>query len=82
MVCCLPTCAQGCSFPVMGDFCVWFGIFFLVSSWCLVHMGSFGFAELPVVHINLGYFGVPPSGHALWAEVGWGITFVTSGKNT
>ena len=23
---------------------------FLVSSWCLVHMGSFGFAELPVVY--------------------------------
>ena len=25
---------------------------------------------------------MPPAGHALWAEVGGGITFVTSGKNT
>ena len=23
---------------------------FVVSSWCFVHMGSFGFAELPVVY--------------------------------
>ena len=27
-----------------------FFVFFLVSSWCLVHMGSFGLAELPVVY--------------------------------
>ena len=27
MACCLPTCVQGCSFPVLGDFGVWFGIF-------------------------------------------------------
>ena len=42
VACCLPTCVQGCSFPVMGDFGVWFGIFwgFVDSSWCLVHMGS------------------------------------------
>ena len=26
--------------------------------------------------------GVPPAGHALWAEVGGGITFGTSGGNT
>ena len=25
---------------------------------------------------------MPPAGHALWAEVGGGITFVTSGENT
>ena len=25
---------------------------------------------------------MPPAGHALWAEVGGGITFVTSGRNT
>ena len=25
---------------------------------------------------------MPPAGHALWAEVGRGITFVTSGENT
>ena len=27
VACCLPTCAQGCSFLVMGDFGVWVGIF-------------------------------------------------------
>ena len=27
-------------------------------------------------------FLVSPAGHALWAEVGGGITFVTSGENT
>ena len=38
VACCLPTCAQGCSFPVMVDFCDWFDFFFwfFVSSWCLV----------------------------------------------
>ena len=30
---------------------------------------------------DLGYSGVPPAGHALWAE-GGGISFVTSGENT
>ena len=25
---------------------------------------------------------MPPAGHALWVEVGGGITFVTSGENT
>ena len=40
VACCLPTCAQGSSVPVMGN--VSDGVFggFLVSSWCLVHMGS------------------------------------------
>ena len=31
---------------------------------------------------DLGYSGVPPAGHALWAEVGGSITSVTSGENT
>ena len=31
---------------------------------------------------DLGSSGVPPAGHALCAEVGRGITFVTSGKKT
>ena len=30
---------------------------------------------------DLGYLGVPPAGHALWAEVGGGIPFVTSVGN-
>ena len=44
------TCAQGSSVPVMGNTvnCVFLG--FLVSSWCLVHMGSSGLSGLPVVH--------------------------------
>ena len=54
---------------------------FLASSWCLVHMGSAGFASLPCCVQGLGYTDVPPAGHALWAEVGVGITFVTSGRN-
>ena len=29
---------------------------------------------------GLGHISVPPAGHALWAEVGGGITFVTSGR--
>ena len=84
VACCLPTCAQGCSFPVMEDFCVGFGIFcfFLVSSWCLVHMGSSSFCWSPCCVQDLGYLGVPPGGHALWAEVGGGIIFVTSREST
>ena len=34
VACCLPTCVQGCSFPVMGDFGVWFGIFWVL--WILL----------------------------------------------
>ena len=52
VACCLPTCAQGCSFPVMEDFGVWFGIFWVL--WILLGVlctwESFGFAELPVVY--------------------------------
>ena len=64
------------------EYCKWRFFVFLVSSWCLVHMGSSSFSGLPVVHKTWVTFGVPPAGHALWAEVGGGITFVTSGKNT
>ena len=41
-------------------------------------MGGASFASVPVVYKALGYICVPPAGHALWAEVGGGITFVTS----
>ena len=30
VACWLPTCVQGCSFPVIGDFGVWFGIFWVL----------------------------------------------------
>ena len=61
----------------------WVGIFwgFVVSYWCFVHMGSFGFAELPVVYRTWVLSVCTLAGHALWAEVGFGITFVTSGEN-
>ena len=51
MACCLPTCAQGLSAPVLWT--LEFGLAFLgfvVSSWCFLHMESFGFAALPVVY--------------------------------
>ena len=79
---CLPTCAQGSSVPVMEN--VSDGVFlgFLVSSWCLVHMGSPCFFWSPCHVQDLGYFGVPPAGYALLVEFGGGITFVISGENT
>ena len=58
-------------------FLFFFG-FFLVSC-------AYGESKLcwsPCYVQDLGYSGVPPAGHALWAEVGGGITFVTSGENT
>ena len=58
-------------------FFVLFG-FFLVS--CAY--GEFWSFWAPCCAQDLGYIGVPPAGHALWAEVGGGITFVTSGENT
>ena len=84
MACCLPTCAQGSSVPVVGNAVL--GVFFFffwegVSSWCLVHMGISSSATLLVVQ-GLGYIGVPPAGHAPWAKFGGCITFVTSGKYT
>ena len=40
VACCLPTCAQGSSVPVMGNVVLGvFGRCFLVSYWCLVRMG-------------------------------------------
>ena len=30
---------------------------------------------------DLGYFGVPQTGHALWAWFGWSITFLASCEN-
>ena len=81
VACCLPTCAKGSSVPVMGNvftgFFVLFG-FFLVS--CAY--GEFWFFCAPCCVQDLGYSGVPPAGHTLWAEFGGGIAFVTSGENT
>ena len=50
VACCLPTCAQGLSVPVMGN--SGYGIFwgFLASLLCLVCLGSASFASLPFAH--------------------------------
>ena len=69
MACCLPTCAQGSSLPVMGDFCVGFGIFW--AFWllfCVLHIWG-----LLVVLASLSctklvfffFFGVPLTGRVL-----------------
>ena len=52
VACCLPTCAQGSSDLVVGN--TSHGVFlgFLVSSWCLVHMGSPRSAGLPVMYMT------------------------------
>ena len=71
VTCCLPACSQGSSVPVTGN--LGNGIFWVF--WLL-------FCVLCACTQDLGSFGVPPAGHALWAEVGGGITFVTPGKNT
>ena len=83
VTCCLPTCAQGSSVSVTG---------FVVNGVFLVWRGGLGFSLVPCAYggcwlcqstplcvQGLGDIGVPPAGHALWAEVGGGITFVTSG---
>ena len=47
VACCLPTCAQGSSVPVMGNTVN--GVFWILH-WCLVHMESSGLSRLPVVY--------------------------------
>ena len=58
-----------------------FGLFGF-SSVLFVHMEGASFASILLFCVQgLGHIGVPPAGHPLWAEVGGGITFVTSGGN-
>ena len=81
VVCCLPTCAQGSSAAVTG--CVGCGTFFgtLGAPWSLVHMGGCLLClSFPSCLQDLSYGGVPITGHAHWAEVGWGILYVTLGE--
>ena len=63
-----------------GELWDWHSLGFCASLWCLVHMESASFASLPFCVQGLGYIGVLPAGHALWAEIGGGITFVTFGE--
>ena len=64
VACCLPTCAQGLSVPVMGNF--GFGVFW--AFWLLFGVlciwGMTCLASLPVVYKTWVPIGVPPSGHA------------------
>ena len=50
VACCLPTCAQGLSVPVMGNSGYGIFCFFLASLLCLVCLGSASFAGLPFAH--------------------------------
>ena len=59
---------------------VFFGFFGFFLVFCAYGESQLGWS--PCCVQDLGYSGVPPAGHALWAEVGGGITFVTSGENT
>ena len=53
---------------------------FLASPWCHVHPRGTSFASFHHFCVQgLGHI-VVPRGHALWADVGGGITFVTSGE--
>ena len=80
VACCLPTCAQGSSVPVMENAVsgVFWAFWFLLGALCI--------CRVLVLLVSccvqgLGYIGVPSAGHALWAEVGGGITLKTSGEN-
>ena len=81
--CCLPTCAQGLSVPVTGDFGFGFGDFWAI--WLLpgvLYMWGLLVFFWPPYHVqNLGYFGAPRTGHALWALLGRDITFLSSWKH-
>ena len=60
---------------------VFLGVFwFLLGVLCI--WGVLDFFWSPCYVQDLGYLGVPHTGHALLVEFGWGFTFVTSGKNT
>ena len=81
VACCLPTCAKVHQFLMRGMFLLaFFGFCRFFLGFC-AH-GESLYCWSPCCVQGLGYLGVPPAGHALWAEVGGGITFVTSGGNT
>ena len=81
VACCLPTCAQGSSVPVMGNAASGVFLCFLASSRCLVCMGGACLASPPVVHETWVAKGVPLTKRAPRAKVGRGIIFVTPGEN-
>ena len=54
---------------------------FRASLWCPCAHEECQFCYSPCCVQGLGYIGVPPAGHEVWAEAGGGTTFVTSGEN-
>ena len=81
MACCLPTCAQGSSVHVTGNFGNGVFLGFLASPWCLVHLGVLALLVISLVCTRLGSqrcasCWTRPEG----AEVGGGIIFVTPGE--
>ena len=58
--------------------------FFFLSFWLLLGtlciLGVLALLVIPLCVQGLGFKDVPPIGHALWAEVGGGIIFVTPGE--
>ena len=87
VVCCLPTCAKGSSVHVTGNF--GFSCFFWLSCFFFVLCARWWYWAWflpPVVYKawvgvqGLGHVGVPFSGRAPGAKVGWGITFMISGQ--
>ena len=80
VTCCLPTCAWGFSFPdtgIVGLGSFW-AFWFLLGILCI--LGYLFFHCTPLRVQSLGLKDVPFTGHALWAEVGGGIIFVTPGE--
>ena len=80
VVCCLPTCAQGFSVPVMENgglaplgFCGG-------SLGSCVYGGYWFCWSFPSSSQGSGYGGVFFAGHAFWAEVGGDISFATLGE--
>ena len=81
VACCLPTCSRGFSFSDTGE--VGIGVFGWFFGFFLVLCASWEYLFLyftPLCVQSLGIEDVPSTGHALWAEVGGGIIFVTPGK--
>ena len=75
MACCLPTCAQGSSVPVMEN--AVFGV--LGAFWFL--LGVLCIWRVLVLLVLLLCTRLGLLRHALWEGVGGSITFVTSGEN-
>ena len=81
VACRLPTCAQGSSVPVTGivENGVSWAFWLLLGT--LFQRKVLRCWFYPSYLQDSGHGDVPIAGHAFWAEVGGGITFVTSGED-